>query len=304
MPAFDQNIWDAWEDATLVGHVIYLYKFAVSGMRRTTAFHYCTGTTNITYDGAVYRPWPCIHKEIKHTVDDSTASVDLAASKGWISILFENTPRKVEVSIYRYKTDIDMAFCLFNGEVRKHSLEVNRLSLSCGSSFAAANTDLLLYYTQRFCNHAQYQYFCGMQFDSYAVVIPPGKWSLTTRKTIKLADEYDLDGSYWKELIILYESRFTENGEELLFELDNLAVSVSKNIIGAKFPVSCNTDPERDALTIAPNCMMNLQRCRDVFGNLPRSCAWPDMPLKNFAAIDVEQSGKGTGGPLGPPAAR
>ena len=143
-----------------------------------------------------------------------------------------------------------------------------------------------------------------MDFDSYAVTIPPGSWSLGNRKTIVLAGGYNLDSAYWQELIIIYESRFVEDGKEIVFELDNMALAASGRHINAKYPVSCNTDPARDALIIAPNCMLQLQRCRNVFGNLPRSCAWPDMPLQNFAAIDVEQQGKGTGGPLGPPPQR
>lgn len=304
MAAFNQTIWDKWEDATLAGHVIYLYKITVSGRRRSTVRTYCTGSDKIAYDGLEYKPYPCIHKEIKNTVDDSTTSISFAASKSWISVLLENTPHKVSVDIIRYKTDIDMGASLYNGEMRNSKLDVNTFTLEFGSSFAAANTDLILYYTQRFCNHAQYQYLCGMNFDSYAVTIPAGRWSLNGRKQIVLDPAYNLDPTYWQELVMLYESRFVEDNEEFIFELDNLATSAGGRFISAKFPVSCGTDPAVDALTIAPNCMLQLKRCRDVFGNLPRATAWPDMPLQNFAAIDVEQQGKGTGGPLGPPSER
>lgn len=304
MTAFNQQTWDKWEDATNAGHVTYLYKITVSGRRRSTVRAYCTGSDKLVYNGVEYKPYPCKHNEIKNTVDDSTTSINFAASKSWISVLLENTPHKVSVEVVRYKTDIDMGSTLYSGEMRKSVLDVNTFTLDFGSSFAAANTDLILYYTQRFCNHAQYQYLCGMNFDAYAVTIPPGMWSLSGRKQILLHSSYNLDPTYWQELVMLYESRFVEEGEEYIFELDNLAVSARGRSISTKFPVSCGTDPKVDALTIAPNCMLQLQRCRDVFGNLPRSCAWPDMPLQNFAAIDVEQQGKGTGGPLGPPSER
>jgi hypothetical protein len=188
--------------------------------------------------------------------------------------------------------------------MRTSTLDVNVFTLEFGSSFAAASADLILYYTQRFCNHAQYQYLCGMNFNSYCVTIPPGMWELGGRKQIVLNPAYSLDTNYWQELIMLYEVRFIEDGEEIIFELDNLATGASGRYITAKFPIDCNTDPTRDSLTIAPNCMLSLPRCRDVFGNLSRSCAWPDMPLQNYAAIDCEQQGQGTGGPSGPPGAR
>ena len=116
--AFDQTIWDKCEDAALVGHVFYLYKITVSGRRRNTVFCYCTGSDKIVYEGYEYKPYPCIHQEIKNTLDDSTTSISFAASKMWITILLENTPHKVTVDIFRYKMDINMGLALYGGEMR------------------------------------------------------------------------------------------------------------------------------------------------------------------------------------------
>jgi hypothetical protein len=298
---FDQQTWDMWERTTYAGHVIYLYKISILGIFTENHVRYCTGANSVTFNDEVYVPYPCVHSEIKKSIDDEETTVKFAGSKMWITVLLEHTPHRVNVEIYRYKTDLNMANMIYSGDMKKTTLNENIFTLELGSSYAAGKTDLICYYTQRHCNHAPYQYFCGLNFDDWKIRIGWGEWWLNGSKNVILPASFTLDSEYWRECVLLYQSLFIEDGQEYFFELDNVAVSAGGRVITTKYPVSCDVDPSQSALYFAPNCILSLKRCRDIFGNLAHSCGWPDMPLKNYASIDNVNSQYHAGKPLGPP---
>ena len=303
MPAYNDDVWKAWDDAAHSGHVVYLYKFTLSGKNsQDTCFRYCTGTQPTTYEGEVYRPRVCRHGDIQITMQDATASIEMVATTAWIVLLIDNTPNKLHLNIVRYRPDISMGKQLYSGDYRGCELHTNIFKLSFGSSFTASDVDMITYYTQRYCNHAPYQRYCGLSFDAYKHVVPAGEWEVVGRKSVNIISPgLSLDPSYWAECVITYPVTVTEEGEDVTFELDNMAVNSGGKYIQTRYPISVYADPKKAALTIAPNCMLQLRRCRDVFGNLPRACAWPDMPLKNYTALNSVTAGTGTGGPVNTP---
>lgn len=299
---FDQVLWDAWQKASASGHIRYLYKFTVDGRVDDTVIGYCTGSDVITYDGVTYIPYPCVHEEIKKEADDAETSINIAANKLWLSLLFLNNPRKLHGEIIRYRTELLMGATLYRGDMKNRTLNNNVIKLEFGSSFASSNTNMITYYTQRFCNHAQYDYYCGLNFDELAIEVPAAQYEIEGRKTIHFVDGFTLNtgNDYWKNLILLYTVSLTEDGFTFRYEQDNIANLVTPEAVTLKYPLSAIMD-DTAHITLAPNCLLQLTRCKNLFGNLPRACGWPDMPLKNYAALDATQEGKGDGGPRSAP---
>lgn len=299
---FDIPTWNAWQIAAASGHIRYLYKFVIEGRISDTIIGYCTGSDEVTFDDVTYVPFPCAHEEIKRTSDDAETQINLAASKLWLSLLFMNNPKKLHVEIIRYRTELLDGATLYRGAMRERTIQTNVIKISFGSSFAASATNMITYYTQRYCNHTQYSQYCGMLFDDFKQAIPAAGYTLDSRKVIRLTPDYQLNlgANYWRELILIYTVTVTDGDYTFSFEQDNIARSVTPDTITLKYPLNANVDVTND-MVIAPNCLLELPRCRDVFGNLHNACGWPDMPLRNYAAMDASQLGKGEGGPASMP---
>ena len=290
--------WSFWEEHTYMGHVAYLYQISLIGKRRTTTIGYCTGKEPISWKGQTYIPYPCAHGELTSDLEDVKGSISFAANQMWIDILITNMPNKIKVVVTRYKHDIAQGKVIFVGNMNSFDLTKNVFKLDCSSSFAAANSDMITYYTQRHCNHEQYGYYCGLNFDTYK--LPLANYTMLDRRTIQI--DASLDSKYWANFVLIYSvsvpvtmGDWTHTVE---YDLENIAANMTGNIATLKYPLSLHFPKRASAIEIAPNCNLSLVRCRDHFGNLPRATAWPDMPLQNYTAADATQCGKGRGGPL------
>lgn len=310
MPSFGQLSnsdiaqWDAWEKGGVVGHIRYLYQFRIPGRNHDTLIHYCTGSDVIEYEGETYLPHPCKHDGIKRDASTDETTVSLAADALWLTMIFEGNVKKVDVVIRRYRIELKKAIVLFNGTVNQHSMANNVMSLSCISSYQAADAMLIVYYTQMHCNHDLYGTFCGLDYDAYKVKIPAGQWTVSGNRAIDLHGNYFLDQNYWKNCLVIYDVDITETYDDIdytiVFETDNMAQSVGRNTLLLRYAVSSLVKPATTDLYLAPSCCLLLERCRDVMGNLPRACSIPDMPLSNPTTSDCLNK-ENKGGPFGPP---
>lgn len=305
MPELSKNDllhWSAWEKAGMVGHIRYLYRFVIPGRIRNTVIRYCTGSDPIEYNGEVYSPHPCKHDTVKRTSSTDETSVSLAATKFWLTAIFEGTIKRMDVTIQRYRVELGRAVTLFTGVANKYTLAKNIMTIECASSYEASEAMLMVYYTQTHCNHDLYGPYCGLAFDAYKHVIPAGAWRKISSRTIDLKGNFFLDQIYWKDCLVIYDVEITdeETEENILFETDNMAQAIGQNTIMTRYAISSMVDPFKTQLVIAPNCCLLLERCRDVMGNLARACAWPDIPLFNPTATDLAND-MNRGGPFGPP---
>src|SRR5690606_8720452 len=114
--------WDAWQKAAASGHIRYLYKFTVHGRVHDSVIGYCTGSDAVTFDGQLYAPYPCVHESIKKSAEDAETSINLAANKLWLTMLFINNPRKLTVDIIRYRTELLDGQVIFRGVMRERTL--------------------------------------------------------------------------------------------------------------------------------------------------------------------------------------
>jgi len=298
----DVRQWAAWEKAGMVGHIRYLYRFEIPGRQRNTIIRYCTGSDSVTWGGEVYSPHPCKHDSVKRDASADTTSVSLAATKFWLTAVFEGTIKRMNVTVMRYRVELERAVTLFTGVANKYSLNKNIMTIECGSAYEAGEAMLTVYYTQTHCNHDLYSPYCGMNFDATKHVIPAGQWRKVSSRTIDLKGNFFLDQVYWKDCLVVYDVEINdeETEEHILFETDNMAQAIGRNSIMTRYAISGLVDPFKTDLIIAPNCCLLLERCRDVMGNLSRACAWPDMPLFNPTATDLANN-QNRGGPTGPP---
>ena len=290
LSASDVKLWDSWEKAGVVGHIRYLYEFRIPGYMHETIIRYCTGNDIISYQGNDFYPHPCKHDGIKRTSSSDETTISLAASKLWLLVVFEGNVKKISVRVFRYRIEQQKAIILFNGVVNKYSMANNIMSLECVSAFQAAEAMLIIYYTQMHCNHDLYGTFCGLKFNDYRQKIPAGNWTLSGNRAIDLHGNFYLDQTYWKNCLVIYDVLVKEEVDdieyEIVFETDNMAQSVGRNTMLLRYAVSRIVNPAQTDIYIAPSCNLQLERCRDVMGNLPRACAIPDMPLQNPSATD------------------
>lgn len=291
MPA-SQNAWDR---AVASGHIRYLYKFTFLGRTVTSIVPYCTGREELTVDGVTYKPYPCAHEEIKQDEVDAETSVRVPASRLWIEMVIRNSPR-LKLEIFRWREELNAAVSIFFGNMLTAGLVENHIAIKFGSPIGASNTELITYYTQRYCNHDLYGQYCGLNFDAFKMVLPT--WTQIANRSIDVGTPLDIN--YWVNGLMFYTIVVDDSTYTFDLEQCNTFRSIQGNIINTKYPVSQFIDTVQP-ITIAPNCLLDLGRCRDMMGNLARACAWPDMPRSNYSAMDVTAIGKGNTGNIGRP---
>ena len=302
LSANDLRQWGAWEKAGMVGHMRDLYRFVIPGRVHDTIVRYCTGSDSVTYEGETYYPHPCKHDSIKRNSSSDETSISLAATKFWLTAIFDGTIKRLDVTIQRYRTELERAVTLFTGQANKHTLANNIMTIECASSYEASQAMLMVYYTQTHCNHDIYGPYCGMSFDACKHIIPAGQWRKVSGRTIQLKGDFHLDQVYWKDCLVIYDINVDdeETDQTILFETDNMAQAIGSQSIMTRYAISGLVDPFKTDLTIAPNCCLLPERCRDIMGNLARSCAFPDLPLYNPTTTDLANN-MNRGGPFGPP---
>lgn len=268
--------------------------------------------TWVCYPKLTYKPWPCKHETIRESLDDATAEVSFAATPMWMDLLLGSMSVDIDVQICRFRWETHDAYMLYKGRMESCSLNSGVFNLKFSATWNSGNADVPLYFTQRHCNHAPFSAICGLDVEKFIVKVKPNDWFIHERQNIILSESIALDPEYWKECIVLYLAKYTDIVEQAdgstkevnyAFAGDNIATYANGRSISLKNTISCYVDPTTTPLLLIPNCCLNLQRCRDIFGNLRRATAWPDMPLKNYAALDVATTGKGTGFPQGHPPA-
>lgn len=330
----DELIGNALDYSPYTGLPVWLAAIHQKALLHTQhAVGYCTGTEPIfsccgalgmvdlsqygpypieCYPYLTYKPWPCKHESIREAVDDATAEVSFAATPMWMDLLLGSMNVDVEVRICRFRWETHDVYMLYSGKMDSFSFNSGVFTLKCSATWNSGEADVPLYYTQRHCNHTPFSSMCGLYPGKFMLTIPAGQWYVHERQNIILSEAYNLDSEYWKECIALYPVFYTDIVEmpsgktkevKYAFTGDNIAVYVKGRSLSFKNTISCYADTEKSPLVLIPNCCLNLQRCRDIFGNLRRATAWPDMPLKNYAALDVETTGKGTGRPHARPPA-
>ena len=294
----DLTLWQKWENASVVGHIRYLYKFEFPSRTKTTYVTYCTGRQDVGFDGHIYTPHPCVHGDIQKTQNDSEVGIQLGASPMWVEAVITNICRKLNLTIYRYRQEMLDAVAIFKGFANEYSIRNNVISMKFLGGLGDGNSNIILYYTQAHCNHDMYGNFCGLNFNDMKVEIPAGGWAVDTKKTIILLPEFAFDPTYWNNALLMYDIVVDENDHTFIYEQDNMAHTVAGNAFVTKYPISNLVRPTEYPLTVAPNCNLSLHRCRDIFGNMARSCGHPDLPLINYAQVDSTAGGRATGGPL------
>lgn len=287
----------AWDRAVASGHIRYFYKFVFHGRTITSIVPYCTGREIMPFDGVDFKPYPCAHEEMKFDEVDAETSIKLPASRLWIEMTIKHSP-KLTVEVFRWREELADATSIFYGNMLSSSLSENLISLKFGSPIGASNTELITYYTQRYCNHDLYGQYCGLDFEAFKQVIPAGSWTQIGPRSIDVG--MPLDFNYWVNGLLFTTIKVDDMTYSFDLEQGNTFKSVQGSIINLKYPLSQFLDTTRD-ITIAPNCLLDLSRCASLMGNLPRSCAWPDMPRSNYAAMDVTALGKGNSGNIGRP---
>lgn len=285
----------AWDRAVASGHIRYLYKFTFQGKTLTSIVGYCTGREELTVDGVIYKPYPCAHAEIKQDEVDAETTVNVPASRLWIEMTIRNSP-KLKLEIFRWRQELDAAVSIFYGNMLSSSLGETTIGLKFGSPIGASNTELITYYTQRYCNHDLYGQYCGLKFDAFKMEIPA--WTQVANRTIDIGQALDAD--YWVNGLIFYTITVDDSTYTFDLEQCNTFKSISGNYLTLKYPISQFIDTAK-SLVVAPNCLLDLSRCKGMMGNLPRGCCWPDMPRANYTALDATAIGKGNGGNIGRP---
>ncbi len=287
----------AWDRAVASGHIRYFYKFTFLGRTITSIVPYCTGREEMPEDGVIFKPYPCAHEEIKSDEVDSETKVRLPASRLWIEMVIKNSPR-LKLEIFRWREELSASTSIFYGNMLSAALAENVISVSFGSPIGASNTELITYYTQRYCNHDLYGRYCGLDFDALKQVIPAGSWTQVGPRSIDIGAP--LDFNYWTNGLLMTTIKIDDGTYSFDLEQGNTFKSVQGSVITTKYPLSTFLDTTAP-ITIAPNCLLDLSRCKAMMGNLSRACAWPDMPRSNYTAMDVTAIGKGNSGNIGRP---
>jgi len=276
--------WQTWEEAVTVGHVIYLYQFDFySTYSDTTSVGFCTGRSEIVYNGLTFYPRPIVHSAIKFTYGDVDTTIHLPATKYWIDIFFKTEFLKCDLTIYRYKEELNGAIILFKGKYKKASLKTTTIDVEFGLGLNLANSEVITYWVQRYCNHIIYDKYCGLSQDAYKAEYT--NFNITGDNVVELpSSPYFLGDSFddfWREgLVILMGGVEIPNVTFFELPVPNLIASV---LSPTSFSLKWNIPDyvmnyANKKITILPNCIGDLDRCKLLFGNLPRACGWPDMP--------------------------
>jgi len=278
--------WKDWDAAVISGHIKYLYEIECTGKIVDTFMRYCTGRENIVYDGNEYVAKPIKHGKITFDSTKGKASIVLPGSVLLIELFIKNIAPKTKLTIYRWREELDEAIVIFKGVLLKANFADSLMSLSFGSAMEGVDDNTLTYFTQRYCNHAMYDQRCGLDFETMRIQVDD--WQLKIHNRIIFGGTFDIDKEYLKCALLFYTIRVFDNDQEYLIEQ---SVTIAEWIGSTRearlrFPI-----PESVALDqpmyLAPNCLLDLDRCNNIFANVHRACAWPDMPRTNYAAVDV-----------------
>jgi len=287
--------WEQWERAVTSGHIKYLYKIQFVGREHTTVVPYTTGRESAIFEGVEYRPHPCIHEDIKHDEVGAETSIKVPAAKLWIETCLKHNP-KVTLEIFRWREELGSAQSMFFGNLVETTFADTDIVMEFGTPLGAANVQLITYYTQRYCNHDMYGQYCGLNFNALRQ-----KWSVYNVIDNRRIDiNTTLDEIYWQNALFFYTVKLTDGIHEFLIEESNMVRGFDQTEIITKYPISQYLDTAEDII-LAPNCLLDLSRCKNMLSNLTRACAWPDMPRANYTMLDVTAIGKGGGGNIGRP---
>lgn len=293
MPASNK----AWDRAVASGHIRYLYKFTFQGRTITSIVPYCTGREELTVNDVTYKPYPCAHDEMKWDEVDGETKIRLPAVRLWLEMVIKHSPR-LKVEVFRWREELQSAVSIYYGNMLSASLAENIINIAFGSPIGASNTELVTYYTQRYCNHDLYGQYCGLKFDAFKQVIPAGSWTQVGQRAIDIGTPLDFD--YWTNGLLFTTIKVDDGTYAFDLEQGNTFKNVQGSVVTTKYPLSTFLDTTKD-ITIAPNCLLDLGRCKSMLGNVARACAWPDMPRTNYTALDVASIGKGNTGNIGRP---
>lgn len=286
--------WQQWEQAVAAGHIRYLYRIQFKGRTMVTDVPYITGREPLTYNGVTYLPHPCVHEDIKFDEISAETSLKIPAAKLWIETCLKHSP-KVSLEIFRWREELNDAQSLFYGTLINTSFADTDIVMNFGTPIGASNVQLVTYYTQRYCNHDMYGQYCGLDFDSLKLELP--EYIFETSRRVDLGGRV-LNTEYWKNALVFYTIKVTDGMYEFKIEESNMVKIIDGDALVLKYAVSKYVDTD-EPIYIAPNCLLNLDRCKGIHGNLPRACAWPDMPRSNYTMMDVTSIGKGNNGNIG-----
>lgn len=290
------STWQQWERAVAAGHMRYLYRIQFKGRTMVTDIPYVTGREPLEFEGITYLPHPCVHEDIKFDEIGAETVLKVPAAKLWIETCLKHSPR-VSLEVFRWREELADAQSMFYGNLVNTSFADADINMDFGTPLGAANVQLVTYYTQRYCNHDMYGQYCGLDFDSLKLEVD--NYLFETNRRVDLGG-MSLDKEYWKNALIFYTIKVTDGMYDFHIEESNMVKSMEGGTLVLKYAVSQYIDTTMP-IYIAPNCLLNLDRCQANFGNLPRACAWPDMPRANYTMMDVTSIGKGNNGNIGGP---
>lgn len=289
--------WHAWDKATISGHIVYLYRITFKGQVEDSVIAYASGRETKTFDGTEFLPHPCVHEEIKEDEIGAITTIKVPAAVMWIETCLKHNP-SLTLEIFRWREEKQTAHLLFFGTHKQTTFADTDILIDFGNPLAASNVKLITYYTQRFCNHDMYGQFCGLRFDDFVQEF--SGYEVLDHRRIRV-EGASFDPDYWKSGLFFYSILISDNTYTFTIEQSNMIRNIeNEDTLVVKYPLSNHLNTGRP-IHIAPNCILDLDRCAKFFSNAQRATAWPDMPRSNYTTVDVTQIGEGNQGNIGVP---
>lgn len=295
--------WEAWECAAQVGHIRYLYDLRIEGKNAVSHIRLCTGRTEVTFNGAIFKPYPVKHSDITFNLVDAETSLELASSKALAELFVKHSPPTIMLTIWRWRRELNSAVSLFTGQFAEAGLDNHIFKVKFNTAIGASNSNMVTYYTQRHCNHDMYGAFCGLQFSDLRVAWSAQTWDVAGPRLLT-TQGFTFDQVYWSKGMVFYTIKVIDGEYDFEFEGSNTIRSIIQNGNDAQVELKYPLSPyllKTGELVMAPSCNLEAVRCRDIFGNAARFAGWPDMPLRNYSAVDATKEGTGTRGSCGGP---
>lgn len=241
-----------------------LYEF----LQGATAWRYTSGDRAVTHLGHEYLPRAIARKEIRHSQEESTGSVELTLPKtDPVALLFRGhlPPRPLSLTIWRVQRQDLLGGAIFTGSVSSVSFEGAIATLKCAPLEELLNRPAPGLVFQSQCNWVLYGAGCGV---SAAAFRHSGHVARIEGLALHVAGVGGKPDGWFRAGYVLSaagDRRFVVNhtGEVLTLNapFDGLAVG--------------------DLVSVYAGCQRTEADCQERFDNLDRFFGFPRMPSRN-----------------------
>lgn len=252
------------------GQPVLLFLF----LQGAYAWYYCTGSSDVVYDGHTYSHTPILPGSFAKTGDvpKDTLEIQLPVTNPFASSFLVYPPDEVTTVTVRriHYGDLDgQAVVIWKGRILSHSAAQGTITLACESVFVSLRRSGLRQTYQRLCRHRHGSLGCNVDRDLYSA-----EYTVTA-----------LSG-----VTVTFSSALTEDytGGTLLASdgTQRMITAVGTNTVTLMRPVKALVDsliahPTGFAVTLFQGCDRSTAMCKDRYGNIGNHGGFPGIPWIN-----------------------